>query len=91
MATDKSLPMNVRTTALTLVAATGKGDPRAFPLIFDEFKKAYAANNFNGLFSTTQAIIKIADPRGQEAIDMLRDKIQGNQGMMKFVDTPRPV
>ena len=29
----------VRSTALNIVAATGKGDARAFPLIFERFKR----------------------------------------------------
>src|SRR4029079_842603 len=73
IATDVNQPQNVRTTALTVVGATGKGDPRAYPLIFEKFKSAADQNEFNGMLNGIQAIIKIADPRGQEAFDMLKN------------------
>jgi aminopeptidase N len=86
MATDKSLPMNVRTTALRLVAATGKGDQRAFPLIFEKFKYALATGNQQGMINTTLAIIKIADPRGQQVFDMLRARFKDQPNIMSQVD-----
>jgi hypothetical protein len=86
MATDKSLPMNIRTTALRLVAATGKGDPRAFPLIFEKFKYALDTENQSGMINTTRAIIQIADPRGQQIFDMLRAKYKDNRTVLEKVD-----
>ena len=86
MATDKSLPMNVRTTSLRLVGATGKGDQRAFPLIFEKFKYALATENQQGMINTTRAIIKIADPRGQQVFDMLRAKFKDQPNIISQVD-----
>jgi aminopeptidase N len=80
IATDKQQPFNVRLAALTVVGATGKGDPRAYPLIFEKFKAAFNANNIQGIISGIQAIIKIADPRGQEALDMLKVKFKDQPG-----------
>lgn len=85
-ATDVSSPGRVRTTALAVVGATGKGDDRAFTLIFDKFKKSLDANDFNGIFSTTEALIKIADPRGQQAFDMLREKFKNQGNITGFVN-----
>jgi len=85
IATDVNQPQNVRTTALTVVGATGKGDPRAYPLIFEKFKSAADQNEFNGMLNGIQAIIKIADPRGQEAFDMLKNKFKGNANALAFV------
>jgi len=85
IATDVNLPQNVRTTALTVVGATGKGDPRAYPLIFEKFKAAADQNEFNGMLNGIQAIIKIADPRGQQAFDILKDKFKGNANALAFV------
>ncbi|MEZ5428002.1 MAG: M1 family aminopeptidase [Pyrinomonadaceae bacterium] len=82
---DKSLHPNVRIAALTLVGATGKGDERAFPLIFDAFKKSLDANDFQGIFNGSQAIIRLADPRGQEAFDLLKEKFKGNQQFAGFI------
>jgi HEAT repeat protein len=86
IATDRSLPMNVRNRALTVVAATGKGDPRAFPLIFDKFKAAYATGGINALYGATLAIIKLADPRGQEAFDMLKQRYKDQGNILALVD-----
>ena len=85
MATDMTLPSNLRTAALKAVGAAGKGDPRAYPLIFEQFKTAYDANNIQGIINGIQAIVKLADPRGQEAFDMLKTKFKDNPGAMQFV------
>lgn len=85
MATDKTLSQSLRTVALKVVGATGKGDPRAYLLIFEQFKTAYDANNIQRLIDGIQAIVKLGDPRGQEAIDMLKTKFKDNPGVMQFV------
>lgn len=84
-ATDKTLPANARAAALVIVAATGKGDPRAFPLIFEQFKKAFDATNVQGIISSMNAFIKIADPRGQEAFDMLKVKFKDQPGAIQAI------
>ncbi len=84
-ATDKTQPFGARTSALSVVGATGKGDARAFPLIFDQFKKALENNDFQGIFNGAQAIVKLADPRGQEAIDLLKGKFKDNPQFMGFI------
>ena len=86
MATDKSLPMYIRNAALSLVAATGKGDERAFPLIFDKFKYAFATENQQGMINTVEAIIKIADPRGQQVFDMLRTKYKDSPNIIEKIN-----
>ncbi len=82
---DKTQPAAVRTAALGVIASAGKGDSRAYPLIFQSFKTAFDSNDFNGIFGSLQSIIKIADPRGQEAFDMLKAKFKENQQIMGFV------
>jgi len=84
-ATNASLSPNLRSTALVIVASAGKGDPRAYPLIFEQFKKAVDANNIQGIINGVTAIIKVADPRGQEAFDLLKQKFKDNPGAMQFV------
>ena len=81
---DKNQPTNVRTAALGVVASAGKGDSRAFPLIFESFKTSLGANDFNGIFGGLQSIIKVADPRGQEAFDLLKAKFKSNPQIMNF-------
>jgi len=85
MAMDKSLAPNIRAAATAVVGASGKGDPRAYDLIFAEFKKAFDSGNVGNLTSTLQAIVKIADPRGQAAFDMLKVKYKDNPGALQAI------
>lgn len=84
-AADKTVSSNVRNTALTIVASTGKGDARAFPLIFEAFKKSLDSGDFNGLFSSIQSFIKLADPRGQQAFDLMKEKFKTQSNILGFV------
>ena len=83
-AADKTRQGSVRSAALGVVAASGKGDPRAFPLIFAAFKSALADNDFQGIFDSTQSIIKLADPRGQEAFDILKERFKNNPQFLEY-------
>ncbi len=83
---DKTLPSNVRSAALSVVATSGKSDARAFPLIFDAFKKSLANNEFQNIFSGIQAIVKLADPRGQEAFDLMKAKFKNQPNYTGFID-----
>src|SRR5262249_20507471 len=85
VATDTSIPRNQRSAALAVVGATGKGDARAFPLIYEQFKKAFDANNIQGMINGITAIIKVADPRGQEAFDLLKQKFKDSPGATQFI------
>jgi len=87
IATDPTLSRNIRTNALGVVGATGKGDPRAYPLIFEQFKKAADTTNFQGIVNGLNAIVKIADPRGQEVFDMLKTKFKDQPGALNFVSS----
>ncbi|MET0752804.1 MAG: M1 family aminopeptidase [Pyrinomonadaceae bacterium] len=82
---DKKLPSNARTAALTVIGSAGKGDSRAYPLIFESFKKSLAGNDFQGIFNGVQAIVKLADPRGQEAFDLLKEKFKNQANILGFV------
>jgi len=85
-ANDKNKNHNARIAALAVVGATGKGDERAFPLIFDQFKTALDANDFNGLTNSIQGIIYLADPRGQQAFDLLKAKFNGQKDIIDHVN-----
>ncbi len=84
-ATDKTSPSAARSAALVIVGSTGKGDPRAYPLIFEKFKPAVESNNFQPIFNGIQAIIKLADPRGQEAFDLLKEHFKGQAGPLQTI------
>ena len=84
-ATDKTAPAAARSAALIIVGSTGKGDPRAYPLIFEKLKPAVASNNFQPIFNGIQAIIKLSDPRGQEAFDLLKEHFKGQAGPLQTI------
>ncbi len=75
-ASDATQPENIRSAALSVVAASGKGDPRAYPLVLEVFKKALDSNNNQGMFESVVSIIRLADPRGQEVFDLLKKKYE---------------
>jgi hypothetical protein len=85
IANDKNASSYLRDTALGTVGATGKGDPRAFPMIFEKFKKGLDKGDEGVLLVTVQAIIKLADPRGQEAFDMLRVKYKDDAALLSVI------
>jgi aminopeptidase N len=85
-AADKMQPAQVRNAAMSAIAATGKGDERAFPLVFDRFRKSLEASDFNGIFQGLQAVIRLADPRGQQAFDLMREKFKNNPGFTGTID-----
>ncbi len=85
LANDTSQPPAVRTAAAAVVGATGKGDPRAYPLVFERFKKAFDSGNIGELVASIQALIKVADPRAQAAFDMLKVKFKDNPGAMNAI------
>ena len=83
---DKAYSPNVRSTALNVLAASGKGDGRIFPLLMESYKKALEGNNFQGIFNSFQGFISLADPRGQEAFELAKEKFKGNQNLIGFVN-----
>jgi aminopeptidase N len=85
-ATDKMQHKNVRSTALIVVAETGKGDARAYPLIKQGFDTAFKNQDFQGMFEGITAIIKLADPRGQEVFDAMKAKFKDNRQFMEYIN-----
>lgn len=81
-AQDKTRPLNVRFAALKVVGSVGKGDPRAFPLIFDRFKKALEMDDFDSMVDGINAFIKLADPRGQQAFDLMKEKFKNEPSLI---------
>ena len=83
---DKSNPSNVRTNALGILAASGKGNARIYPLLLENFKQSLETNAFQGIFGGLQNFVKLADPRGQEAFDLAKDKFKENQNLLGFIN-----
>ena len=84
-ATDKTVSPHLRALAFEIVAAVGKGDPRAYPLIFEQFKKAFDTGDERGILNGVQSLITLADPRGQEAFDMLKVKYKDDADVLQTI------
>ncbi len=83
--TEKSNSPAVRVTALNVLAASGKGDSRVYPLLLESFKKSLENNDFQGIFSGFQGFIRLEDPRGQEAFDLAKAKFKDQQNFLGFI------
>ncbi|MBA3335727.1 MAG: hypothetical protein H0T08_09000 [Acidobacteria bacterium] len=84
-AIDKTQTSNVRSTALGIVASSGKGDPRAFPLIFEGYKKALENNEYQSIFNGLVSLVRLANPRGQEAFDLAKAKFKAQPQLIGYV------
>ena len=73
-----------RVFAAETIAALGKGDA-AFPLVFERFKNSIGENDLNGIFNNALLIATLADPRGQEAFELLKAKFKDDANAMKAV------
>ncbi|NOT77254.1 MAG: hypothetical protein HOP08_20205 [Cyclobacteriaceae bacterium] len=69
--------------AETLVAL-GKGKD-AYPMIFERFRKSMVDNDYNDIFANVVLITTLADPRGQEAFEMLKVKFKDDANAMVAV------
>jgi aminopeptidase N len=84
-AADTSVSPTVRSTALNVVAATGRGDARAFSLIMENFKIALDDGDFQPIFNGFRSFTLLGDPRGQEAFDMAKEKYKDSANRVNFV------
>jgi aminopeptidase N len=74
-----------RIVAAETIVALGKGDA-AYPLIFGRFKKSMDENDLSGIFNNILLITKLADPRGQEAFELLKAKFKDDANAMTAVN-----
>jgi aminopeptidase N len=82
---DKLYSNGVRVNALNVLASSGKGDARVYPLLLENFKKALENNDFQSIFGGFQSFIRLADPRGQEAFDLAKTKFKDQQNFLGFI------
>jgi aminopeptidase N len=83
---DQSYSPAVRSNALAVLAGTGRGDARIYPLLLENFKKALENNDFQGIFNGFQSFIRLGDPRGQEAFDLAKEKFKGQANFLGFIN-----
>ena len=74
-----------RIAAAETIVALGKSNS-AYPLIIDRFKKSLDENDLNVIFNNVLLISTLADPRGQEAFELLKIKYKDDANVMTAVD-----
>ena len=54
--------------------------------MLESFKTALEAGNFQGVSNGLRGFIQLADPRGQQAFDMAKEKYKSQQNFLGFVN-----
>ncbi|HSP62653.1 MAG TPA: M1 family aminopeptidase [Pyrinomonadaceae bacterium] len=67
-------PIGVRAAAVGLLGATGKDDPRTFPLISGALTESVERRSFNLLFGEAEALVTLGDERGVAFLQELSKK-----------------
>jgi aminopeptidase N len=74
-----------RITAAETLVALGKGS-LGFPIVYERFRKAITENDISDIFNNVLLITTLADPRGQEAFDLLKVKFKDDANAMNAVN-----
>lgn len=72
-------PTGVRGAALTLIANTGKDDPRAFQTISDAFTRAVSNGEIQLGFISASALLELGDPRSVGIFEQAAGKVDSPQ------------
>jgi HEAT repeat protein len=63
----------VQAAAIRVIGAVGKGDPRAYPIVSEGFRRSVETFNFQLASASGDALVKLGDPRG---IDLIEEAIK---------------
>lgn len=74
-----------RVFAADTIATLGESD-KAYPLIFERFKKSISETDMNGIFYNVVLLTTLADSRGQEAFALLKAKFKDDANAMQAVN-----
>jgi aminopeptidase N len=72
-------PNGVRASALGLLGATGKDDPRTFALITATFNEGFERRNFALMFGAADALVTLGDERGLAVFEEMSKKAAASQ------------
>jgi aminopeptidase N len=78
-------PAPVRAAALTLIGATGKGDPRAFPLVTEMLRQGADKGNFGQVAAASEALVSLGDQRGLAVFEELGKKFNNVPQAQAFI------
>jgi aminopeptidase N len=79
-------PQPVRAAALTLVGATGREDPRAFPLISGLLMEGADKGNFGQMAAASEALVALGDQRGLAVFEQLGKKFASIPQAQAFIN-----
>jgi HEAT repeat protein len=68
----------IRAAALSILAATGKDDPRTFPLISALFKQAFTKRQSGLVFAAAEALVTLGDQRGLAVFEEVGKQVGDN-------------
>jgi aminopeptidase N len=89
----------VRAAALGILGATGKADPRTFPLVSDMFKQAFARGQFALAIGAAEALVALGDQRGLAVFEAVGKQTNNPQiqgflmqfaGRLRLATAPTP-
>lgn len=86
LASDPAQSGGVKQAALSAVGGTGKGEARAYELIFSKFKRSMETSDFSGIFYALNGLIQLEDPKGQQAFDPAKEKFKNQPNFLGYVD-----
>jgi aminopeptidase N len=78
-------PAPVRAAALNLIGATGKGDPRAFPLVSEMLRQGADKGNFGQVAAASEALVALGDQRGIPVFEELQKKFASIPQAQAFI------
>jgi aminopeptidase N len=73
-----------RDFAVDTIASMNKGDD-AYPLVLERFKRSISEDDLNGIFANVLLITSLADPRGQEVFELLKEKFKNDGSTLSVV------
>ena len=78
-------PPGVRAAALSILGATGKEDPRTFPLISDMLLQGADRGNFGQVAAASEALVSLGDQRGLAVFEQLAKKFSSIPQAQAFI------
>jgi aminopeptidase N len=86
-----SLPptWDYRDLAVDTIVSLGQGD-KVYPLVLERLKRSLSEDDLNGIFANVLLITALADARGQEAFDLLKERFKNDASALSAVEANEP-
>jgi aminopeptidase N len=78
-------PTAVRGAALSLIAATGKDDPRTLAIVTSAMKESFDQRNISLMTAAGEALVSLGDERGLVTLQELRKKAINFQNLAELI------